>query len=139
MHSVFEKASALGEAIQQSEEFRAMRAAENAVTQDEQAAAVMGEFLSRKGQVEDILSSEEPDHAALAEHSQAMETLQETLQAMPLVQTMARARADFAAMMQQMNQVLRFMVTGEMPEEDEDGCSGNCGGCAGGCGHRHLQ
>ncbi len=135
---VFQKASALGEAIQQSEEYRSMKAAENAVMSDADAAAAMGEFITHRQQVEEILSSEEPDHAALAEHSQAMETLQETLNAMELVQQMTHARAAFSEMMRQVNQVLRFMVTGEM-EEEAGGCGGNCGGCAGGCGHKPLQ
>ena len=38
------------------------------------------------------------------------------------------ARGVFSAMMNQVNQVLQFMVTGET---EEAGCSGNCGSCDG--------
>jgi cell fate (sporulation/competence/biofilm development) regulator YlbF (YheA/YmcA/DUF963 family) len=142
MHEVFERASALGEAIQQSEEFRAMREAEGAVMADGDAARVMSDFLGHRSVVEEILATDPPDHALLAEHSEAMEALQDALGEMALVQEMTRAREAFAAMMRQVNQVLRFMVTGEADDEDDDeqeGCGGDCGGCRGGCGHQHLQ
>jgi cell fate (sporulation/competence/biofilm development) regulator YlbF (YheA/YmcA/DUF963 family) len=132
MQDVFVKASALGEAIQQSEEYRAMRAAEAAVMANEEAAGAMRDFLAYRTQVEEMLTAENPDRAALAEHSHAMEALQERLGGMGLVAEMTRARAAFADMMRQVNQVLRFMVTGEM-DEDAGGCGGDCGGCAGGC------
>ncbi len=142
MNEVFERAGALGEAIQQSEEFRTMRAAEGAVMADENAAKVMSDFLTHRTIVEEVLATDPPDHALLAEHSQAMEALQDALNEMELVQEMTRARAAFAEMMNQVNQVLRFMVTGEMGEESDEegeGCGGNCGGCSGGCGHSHVH
>ena len=141
MHEVFERASALGEAIQQSEEYRAMRQAEGAVMADEDAARIMSEFIGHQSVMEDILASDPPDHEMLAEHGQAMEILQDVLGEMELVQHMTRAREDFADMMNQVNQVLRFMITGEMSddEDEREGCGGGCGGCAGGCGHQHLQ
>ena len=138
MQEVFQRASALGEAIQRSDEYRAMRASEAAVMADPEAARAMGEFLERKSQVEAQLSAEQPDHAALAEHSQALQGLQDALGAMELVRQMSQARAAFTEMMRQVNQVLRFMVTGEMGEEAE-GCGGNCGGCSGGCGDSTVQ
>lgn len=138
MHEVFEKASALGEAIQRSEEFQAMRAAEEAVMRDPETATVYSEFMTRRTQIQEALSEENPDHAALAEQSRALQDLQETLGVMPLVQQMTRARADFTNMMQQVNQVLRFLVTGEM-EEEESGCGGECGGCGGSCGKHPVQ
>jgi len=142
MHEVFERASALGEAIQQSGEYRAMREAESAVMANEDAARIMSDFLGHRSVIEEILASDPPDHELLAEHGQAMEVLQDTLGEMELVQQMTRAREDFAGMMRQVNQVLRFMVTGEIDDDDDDeqaGCGSNCGGCGGGCGHQHLQ
>ena len=40
----------------------------------------------------------------------------------------------------QVNQVLRFIVTGETAEgdtEEEGGCGGSCASCGGGCHHLH--
>lgn len=138
MHEVFEKASILGEAIQRSEEFRAMRQAEEAVMRDPGTATIYSEFMTRRTQVQEALSQENPDHAALAEQSEALQSMQEALGLMPLIQQMTRARAEFTTMMEQVNQVLRFLVTGDMGEE-ESGCGGKCGGCGGACGKHSIQ
>ena len=37
-------------------------------------------------------------------------------------------------MMQQVNRIIKLVITGE--HEEEDGCSGSCDSC-GGCGHHH--
>jgi len=142
MYEVFERASALGEAIQQSEEFRAMRVAESAVMADEDATRIMGDLFGHQSAMQDILANDPPDHELLAEHGLAMEALQGALGEMELVQDMTRAREEFAGMMHQVNQVLRFMITGEMGDDEDEahaGCGGGCGGCGRGCGHQHLQ
>ena len=115
-----------------------MRAAEEAVMSDADASDIMQSFMLHKTMVEDMLAEEDPDQAAMAEHSEAMESLQEALSAMDIVQRMAEARGVFAGMMQQVNQVLRFMVTGEMGEDD-GGCGGNCGSCGSDCAARRVQ
>ena len=137
MNDVFEKASLLGEAIQQSEEFRAMRAAEEVVMTDAEASEIMQSLMLHKTMVEDMLTEDDPDQEVLSEHSEAMDALQETLGEMDIVQRMSEARAAFAGMMQQVNQVLRFMVTGEM--DDEAGCGGNCGSCGSDCAAKRMQ
>jgi hypothetical protein len=38
----------------------------------------------------------------------------------------------FTDMMQQVNKIIKYVVTGEM--EQDEGCSGSCGSC-GGCHH----
>ena len=138
MHEVFARAGALGEAIQKSEEFRAMREAESAVMADGDAAKIMSDFLGHRSVVEEILATDPPDHALLTEHSEAMEVLQGALGEMEPVREMIRAREAFAGMMRQVNQVLRFMITGETGDDEDDEGEG-CGGDCGGCGHQHLQ
>ena len=137
MHEVFEKARLLGEAIQRSEEYQNMKAVEQTAMEDAQASVLMSEFLLHKAEVEDMLSADDPDAEMLSAHSAAMEALQEKLGELEIIQRMTRARADFAAMMQQVNQVLRFLVTGQMEDEEQTGCGGNCGGCSG-CGGHHY-
>ncbi len=137
MSEVFDKARALGEAIQQSEEYQAMKRAEDASLAHETAAKLMGEFITHKSAIETVLSAEHPDPRAMAEHSREMERVQGELSALPVIQEMTAARAAFTDMMNQVNQVLRFMVTGDMEDTPSASCgSGNCGGCSG-CGHEH--
>ena len=55
---------------------------------------------------------------------------QQTLNAMPAVDAMTTARQNFSELMNQVNHVLEFMITGEV--EQSGGCTGNCASC-GGC------
>ena len=46
------------------------------------------------------------------------------------VQELNRAREQFSGLVNQVNQVLRFILTGEMGDGEGD-CTGNCSSCAG--------
>ncbi|MDR3050279.1 MAG: YlbF family regulator [Oscillospiraceae bacterium] len=133
MNDVFAKARALGEALQASEEYRAMREAEATAMADPDAAQMLAAYLEQRAEVERLLATDAPDPAELAEHSEEMENLHAAVNARPLVVEMIRARAAFSDMMMQVNQVLRFMVIGQTNEE---GCGGTCGNCCGGCTER---
>ena len=71
------------------------------------------------------------DHTALAEASKAMEDAEKKVNEQPKVRAMQEARGEFTQMMNNVNQILRFIITGET--EDNSGCSGSCESC-GGCG-----
>ena len=50
------------------------------------------------------------------------------------VAALKAGRKEFAEMMNNVNRILRVVITGEIREDDIDiGCSGDCGSC-GGCG-----
>ena len=66
----------------------------------------------------------------IARFSQEMDDAQQTLNAMPAVDEMTTARQNFSELMNQVNHVLEFMITGEV--EQSGGCTGNCASC-GGC------
>lgn len=128
MNEVFEKARALGQAIVESAEFQNMRAMEDAAMALPEVAEQMTRYLEHKQGVEAELAKEVPDHAALADHSEQMKDAQAKLNTMDAVVRMGEARGVFSAMMNQVNQVLQFMVSGET---EEGGCSGCCDGCSG--------
>ena len=48
---------------------------------------------------------------------------------------MRESNEAFTAMMQKVNAIIKFVVTGEK-EEEHDGCTGSCSTCSG-CGHHH--
>ena len=41
------------------------------------------------------------------------------------------ARREFTAMMDNVNRILRLVITGETGDSEAGGCGGNCSGCAG--------
>lgn len=136
MNTVFVKTRELGEALLESDEYKTMKDAEDKAMQNRQAAQTMGEYLEKKRQVEAMLVGEQPDTLSLKRLSDEMDQLQEKLQNIDDIVALTKARQGFSALIDQVNQVLRFIVTGEMGEEEEGGCSGSCSSCGGGC-HGH--
>lgn len=131
MNTVFLKTRELGQALLESPEYQAMKAAEDKAMANQQAAQTMGEYLEKKGQVEQLLAGERPDPAALKALSDQMDQLQEQLHAIEDIAALTQARQAFSDLIDQVNQVLRFIVTGQL-QPDQESCSGSCSSC-GGC------
>lgn len=133
MNNVFAKTQELGDALMQSEEYKAMKAAEETAMKNTEAAELMTAYIEHKNQLDELTRVPAPDAAAIAEHSQAMTELQSQIQAIDDIAALTQAREDFSALIDQVNQVLRFIITGQMEEEsgEEGGCTGSCATCAG--------
>ena len=138
MNMVFQKTRELGEALLQSEEYVAMKELEERAMGNQEAAQTMGKFIETKQKLEEMLMSDDPDAEALRALSSEMDELQEHLQMIEDIHELTEARNAFSGLIEQVNGVLRFIITGEMAEE-EDGCGGNCAGCAGCGGHDHVH
>ena len=128
MDAVFQKTRELGQALMESETYQKMKAAEEKAMKNEEAARVMGEYLEKRQQLQDLMQSENPDPGALKRLSDEMDAAQERLQMMDDIAALTAARNDFNDLIGQVNQVLQFIVTGRM---DESGCAGDCSACSG--------
>lgn len=137
MNQVFLKTRELGDAIMQSEEYRAMKEAEDRAMKNPDAAAAMGDYMEARQKIEAILEKDNPDPEELKKLSAEMDACQQRLSLIEDVQALTKAREDFSGLIEQVNQVLKFIITGQM-EEPKSGCSGHCGGC-GGCGTHSLN
>lgn len=137
MNPVFAKTRELAEAIMHSEEYMAMKSAEETAMQNEQAAEAMSEYLEKRHALELLLSQDHPDPAKLKELSDEIDESQQKLKLVPDVVALTEAREGFSELINQVNRVLRFMITGETGEADdgetESACTGSCASC-GGCG-----
>lgn len=129
MDAVFQKTRELGQALMESETYRKMKAAEEKAMKNEEAARVMGEYLEKRQQLQDLMQSENPDPGALKRLSDEMDAAQERLQMMDDIAALTAARNDFNDLIGQVNQVLQFIVTGNM--EQPSGCTGSCATCPG--------
>ncbi|MGN0779503.1 MAG: YlbF family regulator [Aristaeellaceae bacterium] len=130
MHNVMNKAQELAEAIVASDIYQRMHTAESQVTTDPGASAAIAAYIEKRQAVEELLGGEDTDRTALAEAGKAMQEAEQQLNEQPLVNEMQSARADFNQMMENVNQILRLVITGET---EGSGCSGSCESC-GGCG-----
>lgn len=131
MEKVLEQARLLAEAIAGSDVYQKMHQCENDAMKDAEATRAIADFVEKRQKVESLLAEGNMDHTALAEASKAMEDAEKKVNEQPKVRAMQEARGEFTQMMNNVNQILRFIITGET--EDNSGCSGSCESC-GGCG-----
>ena len=133
MRNVMMKAQELAEAILDSEIYRKMKQQEADVKHDPEAAAALSDMIEKRGKVEDILSSANMDANELAEASREMEEAEKRMNENGMIKTLKEYRKDFQTMMDNVNRILRLVITGQTEDEDgrSSGCSGNCSGCSG--------
>jgi len=140
MNPVFAKTRELAEAIMQSEEFITMKAAEERAMKNVDAAAAMAEYLEKRQEIETLLESKHPAPERLRALSEEIDLAQQKMKMVPDVVAMSEARENFSELINQVNKVLRFMITGETGEAETEeqgeagGCTGSCSTC-GGCSH----
>ena len=130
MSKVNECARALGEAIVASEEYKNMQVTEQAAMSDPAVAELMARYMELKNALGDAMCQPDADADVITRYSQEMDEVQQQLTAMPAVDAMTNARQRFSELMNQVNHILEFMLTGELPQSS-GGCSGNCSGCSG--------
>lgn len=129
MSRVADCARALGEAIVASEEYKNMQVTENAAMSDPKVTEAMGRYLELKEALGNLMCQPDPDPDLMARYGQEMDEMQQTMNNMPVVDAMTSARQQFSELMNQVNRILEFIITGEV--EQSGGCSGNCSGCSG--------
>ena len=130
MDKVFEKTRELGQALLESEAYQRVKDAEEKAMKNEQAAAAMGEYLEKRTELQAMVQGENPDPAVLKRLSDEMDEAQQRLQMMDDILALNAARDEFNSLIGQINQVLQFIVTGNM-EEPVGGCTGSCATCSG--------
>ena len=132
MREVMNKAQELAEAILDSEIYQKMKDQENAVRKDPEAAQAMGDMIEKRQRVETVLSSANMDPNELAQASKEMEEAEQRMNDNDLIKELKNRRKDFQTMMDNVNRILRLVITGQVEDENgAAGCSGNCSGCSG--------
>ena len=129
MDAIFQKTRELGEALLASECYQKMKAAEDKAMRNEEAANLMSSLLEHRSDIQKMMQEPNPDPGALKRLSDEMDEIQEKLQMMDDIVELTQTRAEFTGLINQVNQVLQFIVTGRM---DDGECGGDCSSC-GGC------
>ena len=130
MDTVFQKTRELGEALLQSEAYLNMKAAEDKAMANADAAQTMASFLEKRSELHQLMQSDDPDPVAMKRLSDEMDELQDRMQMIDDIVALNDARNEFNSLIGQINQVLQFIVTGNM-EEPQGGCTGSCATCPG--------
>lgn len=128
MDMVFEKTRELGQALLESETYKNMKAAEDKAMGNQEAAALMTQMLEHRSSIQEMMQATNPDPVALKRLSDEIDSIQEKLQMMDDIVELTQARSEFTNLINQINQVLQFIVTGRMDDGD---CAGDCSACSG--------
>lgn len=128
MDMVFEKTRELGQALLESETYKNMKAAEDKAMGNQEAAALMTQMLEHRSSIQEMMRATNPDPVALKRLSDEIDSIQEKLQMMDDIVELTQARSEFTNLINQINQVLQFIVTGRMDDGD---CAGDCSACSG--------
>jgi len=129
MEKVLNQAEMLAEAILESEEYIAMRLAEQAAMRDENATQLIAAYSEKRQAVESLLADANMDHGALAKAGQELQDVERAIDECEILTKMRESNDSFNAMMKKVNSIIRYVVTGE--EEQEEGCTGSCSTCSG--------
>lgn len=120
-----EKAHELGKMIKESPEMEKLTACEAAQAQDEAAQELLREFnLKRMNLVRDMQSEKISREDAARMNSEAFN---EMLEKSAVLAEYVEAKKDFDAVVQSVNGIINYYITGEEP-----GCTHDCSTC-GGC------
>ena len=133
MREVMMKAQELAEAILNSETYGKMKKLEGEVRHDETAARLLSDMIEKRQAVENILSSANMQPEELSRASLEMEEAEKAMNENEQIIALKSARKDFQTMMDNVNRILRLVITGQTEDENggSSGCSGNCSGCSG--------
>ena len=132
MREVMMNAQALAESIAQSDIYKKMHDLEEQVTKDETATALIAAYMEKRQNVELLLRSPEFDAEKVSAAGQELQDAEQAMDNCTTVKEMREAQQSFQEMMDNVNRILRLVITGEV-EDAAGGCTGNCASC-GGCG-----
>ncbi len=125
MNEIMEKTRELGELIQNSAEMDAYKTAEAEQKQDENAQTLLKEFnLKSMNLARDMQNGKITREEAITKNNEAYRRV---IESSDTVKAYVDAKKVLDGMVNQVNQILNYYITGEQP-----GCSHDCGSC-GGC------
>ena len=127
MSQIIEETKELGELIQACEEYKKVKDLEAKQQEDENAKTLMIEFnMNRMNLGRDIQNGKITEEEAIQKNNEAFEKL---LKDSDIIREYVEAKKEFDRVINEVNGVLNYYITGQVP----GGCSHNCSTCGGGC------
>ena len=129
MAEIFEKARELGEAIIESKEYKDLKEAELKQENDEEALKLLKEYSDVRMRLGAEIQKGDVSEERIAQIREELEEAYSKMTTNDTITAYINAQRTFQAVIDQMNNILAFHITGKMP----GGCSGSCSSCGGGC------
>ncbi len=125
MNEIADKARELGEMIQSSEEMKKVKNLEILQENDDNAQELLRDFnLQRMNLARDMQSGKISREDAVKKNNEAFDAM---IAKSETIKNYIEAKKEFDALVNQINQILNFYITGQDPN-----CTHNCSTC-GGC------
>lgn len=123
--NIMQKAHELGEMIKESEQMKVMNEAEEAQKNDAVSEELLKEFnLKRMNLARDLQAGKIEQAEAIVKNNEAFA---EMVKKSETIKNYVEAKKNFDDMVQEVNKILNFYITGQDPNCTHD-CS-TCGGC----------
>ncbi len=127
-NTIIEKAQELGTLIAESPEKERVSVSGDKMNNDEEATTLLRQYNENRKAATEKLRGKEPTKEELEEYRNYVQAEFEKIAANPLIAEYIEASREFDNMVQQVNAVLSYFITGQ--EAAEGGCSGNCSSCS---------
>ncbi len=129
-NTIIEKAQELGTLIADSPESARVSAAADAMNNDEEATTLLRTYNQNKKTATDNLRGTDPTKEDLENYRNYVQAEFEKIASNKLIAEYIEASKEFDMMVNQVNAVLSYFITGQEQATGEGGCSGNCAGCS---------
>lgn len=128
MTQIVEKAKELGQLIAQSEQVKQYAVARAAYEQDVEMQDLQGQFQIHKMSIASLSKQDTPDEERIAAHEDKLREIYDKIMSCPVMTAYQESSMAVEQLMDEINKILNFYMTGETPQ----GCGGSCATC-GGC------
>ena len=129
-NTIIEKAQELGTLIADSPERERLTAAGDAMNNDGEATSLLRTYNENKKTATENLRGKDPSKEDLENYRKYVQDEFEKIAGNKLIAEYIEASKEFDLMVQQVNAVLSYFITGQEQETAEGGCSGNCSSCS---------
>lgn len=128
MTEIIEKAKELGALLQASGQVQRYNAAKASYDGNEELQKLIQEFNLQRMSMMNLSSAEEPDEARMTELEERIKEIYAKIMENPVSVELQDAKQALEGVLNQVNGVISFYVTGEEPSSCTHDCS-TCGGC----------
>ncbi|MBQ7960520.1 MAG: YlbF family regulator [Clostridia bacterium] len=129
-NTIIEKAQELGSLIAESPEKERLVNAGDAMNNDEEATTLLRTYNENRKTATENLRGKEPTKEELEEYRNYVQAEFNKIAGNKLIAEYIEASKEFDLLVNQVNAVLSYFITGEEQASAEGGCSGNCSSCS---------
>lgn len=128
---IIEKTQELGKLIAESEIKKSAALAADKMNNDETAVKMLAAYNERRRVETEKLRGKDPSKDELEAFKNIMQEEFDKLMKNELIENYVSTSKELDQLVEQVNAVLAYYISGEEEKSANGGCSGNCSGCSG--------